>query len=71
MDRVCRALLIAAVLGGAYALAALAVKSPGLAVLAGLVLAAAVARRGNAGGSDVYGDARFCSEDDARNGGLL
>ena len=70
MDRLCRTLLIVAVLGAAFTLAVLAVRAPCLAALAALAFASP-ARRGMWSGGDAYGTAKFCSEEDARKAGML
>ena len=71
VDRVCRLLLIVAVLGAAYSLAVLVVRAPGLAMLAALAAGWAATRRRAGQGSDVYGTSRWCSEETARKAGLL
>jgi hypothetical protein len=71
MDRVCRWLLIASVLGLAYSLVVLAVRAPGVAFLAAVFVGWAATRKVEGRGSDVHGTAHWCSEEAARKAGLL
>jgi hypothetical protein len=70
MDRLCRLLLIAAVLLTGFSAVVFAIRYPALAVFAGslLVIARVRIRRPT---SDLHGTARWCSEREAREGGLL
>jgi hypothetical protein len=70
MNGLCRLLLIAAVLIACFTLVVFTVRFPGLAVLAVALLALARLRTRQPA-SDIHGVARWASEQDARDGGLL
>jgi hypothetical protein len=71
MDRLCRLLLMLTVLLAAYSLVILVLRAPGVAVVAAVLGVGSVVARRRSYSGDVYGDARWCSEDDARRAGML